>query len=493
MKLRQLATATLTAALALGLAGAGPAHGSADSAAVTGRATVNGEPLRGVDVLLEPATTKKSTDVEKARTNHDGVFTFKDAPARSSASSGEWLLLVDGAKYGALNTYYGDTVRRGDAIRLSLSPGSSTTADVEMVAGAGIHGRVVDQDGQPVAAALVIASEEGMVYPRSDDTDSRGYFRFLGLGGGEVQLETWSSGQVTQFVSPTRGAIITVPDLVLPPERPEGKLKVKVTRLKSGEHLQLFNTKTREISTFEIVHLKGTLKVTNEVPPGRYRLVIAGTNTASKPFKIRAKKTTNIGTLKGPKKRTTLTGKIKQRNGKALQSGRVYIYDKYGTRIAKSVRVRDGKYTIKGLTKGRYTIQVRYPGSTDHRTTRHFKVTQHPKMKKSFKLTKTGTVTGTVTHGSKPVRGVEIAYVLLNETTCKHDSPWAKYTSEMDCVDEIITGPMTDEHGRFTFKNVPVGKHILIADDPSYGGYKTVASVISVKKNGTTWDVEVNE
>lgn len=502
MKPHPFAMAAVLATLAVGLVGGAPAQGLADTAKVTGRATINGEPVRGVEVALEPATTRESRASETARTNNDGFFTFTKVPVRSSASSGEWILLVDGAKYGALATYFGDTVRRGDATRLSLNPGSTTSADVVLVAGAGVKGRVVDQDGRPLAGVSVSAAQEGEWLRPNDRTDAQGRYRHLGLSGSELELSTWSNGmQARAVVSPTPGETITVPDLVLePPPAPDppGTITAKVKRLKEGDEVRLFDTKTRETQYLVRARTKGTLKIAEEVPPGTYRLVISGTNTASRAFTVRPGKKTKVGAFKGPKKRTSLSGTIKRSDGTPLAQGRVRVYDKYGTLVSKlpngdAARVRDGKYTVKGLVKGRYTIQARGPKKAAPRTTKHFKVSAGKKAKKSFKLKKTATVSGRVTHGAQPVRGVEIGYVVLNESTCTDGDVWTKYTSERDCIDEIVTGPITDEHGRFTFKNVPLGKRVLFADDPSFGGYKTAESVVKVKKTGTTWNVGVSK
>lgn len=499
MKIRQLSTAAIASALLVGLVGGLPAVAAADTATVTGRVTLGGEPLRGVDVILEPDGTLQSPrsadGVEVAQTNHDGVFRFTKVPVKSRASTGAWLVRVDGRKYGALETYHGATVRHGDATRLTLSAGDTTTADVEMVAGATIKGRIVDEKGRPVAKVYVVVAEGGYWWTPVERTDAAGNFRFHGLGGGDVTI-SWGHDGSAGFTT-TRGTTTTVPDLVLKPpvKKPLGTVKVKATGLKKDDDIILFNTKTREVETFAWAGARAasSVQLKEKVAPGTYRLVVGGTNTASKKFSVRAGKTTKVPTLKAPKKRTTLTGKVTRRDGKPLSSGRVFVIDKFGTSLPRSAKVKDGTYKISGLTKGNYTIRVEHPKVAGHQTTQHFKVTKSPKAKKKVTLTKTATVTGTITNtGGQPVRGIQLAFAVLDETTCTKGTPWEKYTSAIDCRLDTVTGPVTDEDGRFTFENVPQGAQVLLAYDPGIGDYAPTAKQITVKKSGTVWNVEVS-
>lgn len=124
--------------------------------------------------------------------------------------------------------------------------------------------------------------------------------------------------------------------------------------------------------------------------------------------------------MKSNPKRTTVSGSAKASNGKPLKGAFVRVYDAYGTYVGYDWTNKKGKYSVKGPVKGRYSVQVTDESRKNGRKTVQVRVQKGKNAKKNVRLKRTFTVTGTVTHGGTPVRGISVVALELNETGCRY-------------------------------------------------------------------------
>src|SRR5690606_25298284 len=230
-----------------------------------------------------------------------------------------------------LRTYSGNTGRGVDAKRINFVPGTTVAANIALVVDAAITGRVVDGKGRPVKGVRVGASEgvtlpSSLYYPEVR-TDAEGRYTIRQLRPGPVTVEVlnhrsfeWTEPRTG--VEAVRGTTVTAPDLVVNHHLKDGKLTAKISRVKKKDEIWIFDTKTRDAHQLHdaIKHKKswkkGTATVTATLRPGTYRLVIGGTNVASKESTVKPGKTATVPRFNGPKSRTALPGKDREAGGK---------------------------------------------------------------------------------------------------------------------------------------------------------------------------------
>lgn len=492
MNIRALAIRGLAVSLVLGLLGAGPAAGAPeDKAVVTGRVTFQGEAAQDVMVVLRTSEGKQR---RSAWTDDDGRYTFPNAPSTAAWPADEWAVMAveygEDHQFPGLPTYSGDTARLGGATFYRFAPGTSTTIDIAMVAGATVTGRVLNAQGEPVKNTAVQVRHTTREGAGIVTTDSHGNYSVSGLGSGLVDISAWKKRREGGAASTAiLGETVTAPDIVLHKVPRKGTIDAKVSRLKKHDTLFLYNVKTHWSAPIgwkmKPTKKKGTVTLRTKVEPGTYRLVIAGTNVASKKFTVRPGKSTTVKPFKGPKKRSTVKGKIKRGDGF------IEVYDSYGTRAPlRNLSGEDGTYKVKRLGKGRYTVQVMDPTQRGARATVKVKVKNGKVTTKNIKLRKLTTVTGTVTHDGTPVRGVRVGVVLMG-TGCivwrdDPDGMWPDSDARKDgCVEEYLPTVLTDENGRFTLPDVARGKVVLRASDDDVGGYATLVKTFTIKKNSS--------
>lgn len=124
--------------------------------------------------------------------------------------------MVDGRERGYLTTYSGDTVRLPDAVPVRVRAGEAVRADVRTVAAATLVGRVLDDEGDPVAHAYVHADNLGRFGSADAVTGSDGRFRLTGLATGRVRIEVLTGSfalLATAVVDAKQGTVRTVPVL----------------------------------------------------------------------------------------------------------------------------------------------------------------------------------------------------------------------------------------------------------------------------------------
>jgi len=471
MNVRKTAAAGLAAALVVGLTGVGTAV--ADDVAtttITGKVTSGGTPVANASVRVFTPGSPEST--RYTTTDETGTYVLDYGLTGGSyvVAAENWIW--EGSDFQTadfLTTYSGNTVREPDAKAVTVAEGGSATANIAVVPGATVKGKIVDSKGKPVKGAWVSAyntTRHGSDY--ADATDANGNYVLKGLATGKVEISSsvWntkstSSGTVT--VAAKQGATVTAKTLRMD-KVTFGTITGKVKGLKKGDTVWVYDTKLKYSYQVGAAEKKGSLKVKENLAPGTYRLVVGGTNVASKAVTVKAKKTSKAGSLKAPKKRTKVTGKIKGSNGKALKTAWVSLVDSYGTYLPGAGTNKKGKYTIKGVYSGAYTVSASDSTGKNAWTSAKITVTKGKNAKKNLKLGKTYKVTGTVKHAGKAVEGANVSA----------SGAWAT----------------TGADGKFVLTGVVGGKQTFSVYDPYTGGYLNVNAKVTVKKN-MTWNPTV--
>ncbi len=148
-----------------------------------------GAPVRGAEVRL----SSRGSYNRLVTTDGDGVFTLRDLPA------GEYQLTV--SRTGFTSMVFGQRRPLEAPTPIKLSEGESFTANLALTRGGAIHGRIVDEFGEPIAGTRVQVLRSRMVQGRrrlqsmgpGDQTDDTGEFRVYGLPPGEYYV-TASTG-----------------------------------------------------------------------------------------------------------------------------------------------------------------------------------------------------------------------------------------------------------------------------------------------------------
>ena len=121
---------------------------------ITGTITGSGNALKKVKVLFRNSLTKKPAGATK--TNKDGVYTMNLAP-------GDYIVYFKNSTkkafgstaYTTNTTYYdsGQAVDRNFAEKLTLTAGSTLTADAALLTGGTLTGTITDNNGDPIEFA----------------------------------------------------------------------------------------------------------------------------------------------------------------------------------------------------------------------------------------------------------------------------------------------------------------------------------------------------
>lgn len=173
---------------------AAPPRDGGTAPATTGTATIRGvvtseestpRPVRRAMVSL----TATGLTQRVTLTDDEGRFVFTDLPA------GRFRLAA--MKSGWIRGHYGSRMGRGTGTTIALADGQRVTADVTMLPGAVIAGRIVDQFGRPQAGVRPLVMElrtaggervlrivQGAVSTLQSITDDRGEYRIYGLPPG---------------------------------------------------------------------------------------------------------------------------------------------------------------------------------------------------------------------------------------------------------------------------------------------------------------------
>jgi hypothetical protein len=156
------------------------------TASITGKVSTadTGVPIRGAEVRL-------SSDGRYNRlgtTDGDGRFELRDLPA------GDYRLTV--SRTGFITMQYGQRRPFEASSSIVVAEGATTEANVALIRGGVIYGRVLDQFGEPLAATRVQVLRSRTVQGQRrvqsvgapDQTDDTGAFRIYGLPPGDYYV-----------------------------------------------------------------------------------------------------------------------------------------------------------------------------------------------------------------------------------------------------------------------------------------------------------------
>jgi hypothetical protein len=169
------------------------------AATLRGRVTVDGTstPVRGAAVRAIP---RSAGEVLNGTTNEEGWFEF------AGLAPGRWTLEVD--KGGFLQGRLGQRTPTGPGITATLGAAETLSVAVPLIKGAVIAGQILDDVGEPVAAARVEAmrwtgrdGQRALTAVGQDQTDDTGAYRIHSLPPGDyLVLARGGSGMDQRMV-----------------------------------------------------------------------------------------------------------------------------------------------------------------------------------------------------------------------------------------------------------------------------------------------------
>jgi Carboxypeptidase regulatory-like domain len=150
-----------------------------------------GAPVRGAEVRL----SSRGSYNRLVTTDGEGLFNLRDLPA------GEYRLTV--SRTGFTPLVFGQRRPLEVPTAIQLDEGEAFTANLALTRGGAIHGRVIDQFGEPIAGTRVQVLRSRMIRGQrrlqsmgpGDQTDDTGEFRVYGLPPGDYYV-TASTGTV---------------------------------------------------------------------------------------------------------------------------------------------------------------------------------------------------------------------------------------------------------------------------------------------------------
>ena len=157
-----------------------------NTASIKGAVTAadTGAPVRGAEVRL----SSRAGHTGLVTTDGEGTFVLRDLPA------GEYRLTVSRTGFSSL--VFGQRRPLESPVLINLSEDEVFTANLALTRGGTIHGRVIDQFGEPIAGTRVQALRSRMVNGQrrfqsmgpGDQTDDTGAFRVYGLPPGDYYV-----------------------------------------------------------------------------------------------------------------------------------------------------------------------------------------------------------------------------------------------------------------------------------------------------------------
>ena len=161
------------------------------SAGIRGRATdaATGKPLRMVRVTLTPQTRQATLAPRSTRTDNDGRYQFPALPPAS------YVLTFTKARYADASLGQSSSDTPGRPLTLAEAQ-VLEGADIALRRAAAVTGRVLDDTGEPMQGAVVMAMKPGfretgralVTAGPSTQTDDRGQYRLAQLPPGEYYI-----------------------------------------------------------------------------------------------------------------------------------------------------------------------------------------------------------------------------------------------------------------------------------------------------------------
>jgi hypothetical protein len=227
-----------------------------DTATIRGRVTdrETGAPVADVLVLIVPVTADgemlprapgQRRPEHSRRTGADGLYEVRGV----SPGAYRVTFIPSGTRALHLTQNFGDEgpvapLRARPPARLTLRSGETKDVSAALSRGLAIEGRVVDERGEPVANADVIASlADGPSYVpagRSRVTDDRGSFRLFGLAAGAYRVCALPSPESV----PTGGPTDRFVQACYPEDPENGRAVTLTSRDASGVVIQLRRSRT---------------------------------------------------------------------------------------------------------------------------------------------------------------------------------------------------------------------------------------------------------
>lgn len=419
------------------------------SGTVSGKVTFRGEPVAGARVAIQRVRGRFFT-----KTDAQGRFSEKVPPGR-------YRVWAESQHVNAHQTWFGNTIRRLEGARLEVSAGGHARARIKLQRAVAIEGQVFGADGEP-AAGIELRAKNLTRHDVSSwaTTDEDGRYTFHGLTSGATLIGPWGregelEGSITVPVK-RRQLTVTAPDLHLS----AAQLGTVAVRLDGGEDLDLWAI-AYEVGGDRSVGLRQDSQTglwLGKVPAGTWRIWVVRGEVLSDEVRVEHGQTVDVGPLTIPSERGSLKIAVLDKNGKQLRSGEVLISDRHGHDIEWDYlfRLKKKRYTSPDLVPGTYYISVfnsRFPKKLGvPARPQKVDVTAGSPTKATIRLEKGRTVSGTVRHQGKPVRGI---YVAVRDPAGR----WDPHGSTK-----------TDAQGRFVLKHVPRGRlHLKVFDtSPKY-------------------------
>jgi len=318
----------------------------------------------------------------------------------SSSGSYEFIGLVPG-KYKVTSDLYNTTFSPYTSPTITVQAGKKTSISAVPTAGASIKG-VVKVKGKAVSGIDVYAYKG--LSSGFATTDKKGAYTIKGLTSGTYNLSFANSGRaasasvVAKVFKPkvVAGKTVTVNAALTAAGEVSGSVKVtkgatwaQVYAVKSGKLVGTGYVETKSKGKFSI---KG-------LPTGSYTLYVqdgADKFYAIKKVSVKGGKKSAVGTLSLKKKTVTLSGTVSPSGNGSVSASSRALYGFGG-------EIKNGKYTIKGLIPGTYSIYSYLDGREESAVTT---VKVAKSTKKNLKAGKVlGKVTGTVSLAGVPVTG----------------------------------------------------------------------------------------
>lgn len=326
---------------------------------VRDRAT--GEPVAGVTVLAQRdgqgPTLGGARGGKSVRSNDAGMFRI------AGLSPGNHVLMAQAA---------GRRTEQPVAIGLGIAE-QLGGVELWLVPAATLGGTVVDQQGQPVADALVFATN--VAGAQLESTDAKGQFEFSSLRAGDYELVARKAGAASamQVIALTATAMAPV-KLVLPPSdaivlhghvEPRGiatiTAEVAADRM-SMEPVMLGNgigATSNANGDFEL----------RDVPRGRWQLQAVGADGARGHTEIEVVAASSGDIVIKLEPGASITGRVVDQDGKALRGAIVMAAATTGSvrHVIKNGAVTSGQqivtdsngvFALRGLSPNTYQLSV---------------------------------------------------------------------------------------------------------------------------------------
>jgi hypothetical protein len=154
-------------------------------------ASDSGAPVRGAEIRV----SSRSGSNRLVTTDGDGLYAVTDLPA------GEYRLTA--SRSGFTSLVYGQRRPLEAPVAIDLAVGETYTANVALIRGGAIQGRLVDEFGEPIAGVGVHALRSRLLQGQrrlqsisaGDQTDDTGSFRLYGLPSGDYYVTASPGGQ----------------------------------------------------------------------------------------------------------------------------------------------------------------------------------------------------------------------------------------------------------------------------------------------------------